>query len=150
MSNKTLSAAEKYRQITAKAKQKEPLYEVPCRSGMTFKCAKPPLQAYIISGKLPNFIQNQMEIRQASQLGPDEFKNKIETDEKLQQKMLDVLLFQRDLILNFVREPKFVETPANDNEIGFDELLATDLEDLTIWLMSGGNGAKASNFRQKR
>jgi hypothetical protein len=145
------STAQKYRELVQQNQKQEPLFEVLCPSGMAFKCTKPNLQIYLASGRLPSFLQIQMKIVKLQQKGESEFQQQVEQDENLQKEVLSNAIFVRDLILRNVREPRLVETPTNDEELGFDELLPADFEYLGAWMVSGGNQAQvAEKYRQKR
>ena len=137
--------AKEYRKLK---NQQTKIFDVVTSSGMVFKCSKPDLQIYYASGKLPDFVKNQMQIAklQNNDLNETALAEKIAKDETLQEKVLHNALFARDLILRHVHEPKLVENPMSDDELGFDELLASDFEELTKWLLSGGE-AHAEKFR---
>lgn len=133
-----------------KKQQTQPIFEVVCRSGATFRCFKPNLSPFVANGKLPDFFKSQMAIFEMNQeLPEDELKEKIAQNEDLQNKILGNLLFMRDLILRNVVEPKIVENPQSENELGYDEITQDDFNDLSVWLITGGETANSvEKFRQ--
>ena len=116
----------------------EQLHEIKCPSGMVFKALRPDVKIFYASGRLPEFLQNQMAIVQAAAKGSESaFEDEIKNNEELQNKILSNTRFLRDLILNHVKEPRIVEIRGSEDEIGFDELLPKDFDYLCRWMISG-------------
>lgn len=126
--------------------------ELELPSGSTFTVRRPPLQVWMVAGKIPQSFLAQMLKGGRAEAGAD-----IGDEEALA-----AMLFLRDALVYAVVEPKLVIGATGDDELDPSELDAEDFEFLTHWIMSGCPGVPVSakggevsmddlsRFRQKR
>lgn len=145
--NKPMSAAE-YRRNAERQRAKRPTEIVKLKSGSVFELRRPDLQAYMVTGRLPQSLvreglkawkTNQSADKIASNLGDEE--------------MVDSLVFMREMVHDCTVNPKFVEFATNENEISAADMLIEDFNDIFSWAM-GHQGVKGiaglESFRKGR
>lgn len=139
---KVETAAERYRRIKAERAKNEELVDVSCPSGMVFKCRRPNIQQFVISGKLPMTLA--AKLRDAATLG----NQAEELDWDDQVRTVD---FINHLVRYAAVSPKIVEFPRpGQDEIGYDEVEIDDYNTIAKWAMPGGGEAESlETFRSE-
>lgn len=123
-----------------------PLYDVQSPTGMTWKCRRADIAAFVNAGALPmSFAQKMLESLKAAKGDAQEAFNTLSAEEQVR-----ALAITSMLIRYVVVEPRIVDTPRDDSEIAFDEVLMADYQCLANWATSGGGEADGlNNFRSK-
>lgn len=135
--------ASEYKKLT-QAKQKSELLNVELPSGAVFICRRPPVQQWILAGRLPENLASKL--TDAAKESADSALKELKPDE-----LMKALMFGRDLIVHSVIEPKIALEPKTENEIAPEDILPEDFEFLLNWVMSGGEAAKSLEpFRPER
>jgi hypothetical protein len=156
MTEQKSSAAVRYREIRERRRAEqlanvssEGLFDVPVSSGMVFKCRKPVLETYVISGLMPMSLTEKLSaVVKAAGINPDADLEKKLTDREAKQ----TLIFARTLVDDICVEPRIVEAAQTDDEVSRHEVLPEDFKDLVQWGMKNLGGAEAErlgNFRGK-
>lgn len=157
MTQQTLSPAEQYEEILKACRENEiaetapeELFDVKVSSGMVFKCRKPNLETYVISGIMPfSFTERLTHAMERD--------GKMPTAATLEKELsaseaLKTLIFARELVRDICVSPAIVEIPTNGNEIAPHKIDIKDFKDLTQWGMQNLGGAEAArlnNFRRQ-
>ena len=142
--------ASEYRQRIAVAGTSEKLHEVTLPSGFVWKLRTPPVQQFLLSGRLPKDLASKL-------VALDPIKDKKKRLEAIEKslsatELTQSLEFGRDLLLHCAVEPRIVANPDpdNDNEIAPEEIDPADFDFLLGWVMTGGSPGKIlGNFRTK-
>lgn len=126
---KPMSAAE-YRANAEVRRSQRPTEILALSSGSVFELRRPDLQAYMVTGRLPQSLVREglkawksgaSAETTASQLGDDE--------------VADSLVFMREIVHDCTVNPKFVEYATNDNEISARDMLIEDFNEIFAWAM---------------
>jgi hypothetical protein len=144
--------ASEYRKLRQSNNAKEKIYDVTLPSGCVWKMRTPPIQQFMLAGKLPKDLATKM-VDITSSGG-----TKAETQKKIAETMTateltQTLAFGRDLLLHCAVEPRIVLNPDPDSEyeIAPEEIDPVDFDFLLAWVMKGGNPGEAlGSFRKKR
>lgn len=140
--------AKEYRKL-ASAKQSEvAVFDVTLPSGAVWKLKEPPIQQFVLSGKLPSSLAAKM-AKAVSKSNGDVASAKADAINELSaDDLLDSLAFGRDLLLYCAVSPKIALEPTADDEIKPEEILPDDFTFLINWVMKGGDsGDSLSTFR---
>lgn len=133
--NKPMSAAD-YRKNAEKIRSQRPSEIVTLKSGSVFELRRPDLQAYMITGRLPQSLVNEgMKAWKSKQTAESVARNL--KDEEI----IDSLVFMREIVHDSTVRPKFVEFATNDDEIGAADMLIEDFNEIFAWAM-GHQGVK--------
>jgi hypothetical protein len=118
------TAAQRYRRIKNEKEKTETLHDVECKDcGMAWKARKVGLEFWVASGILP--------LHAAQIINSIDFSNKV--------------------VRHTAVDPKIVDNPKADNEIGPDEMLLCCYTTLREWQMKGGDeAARLGNFPDRR
>jgi hypothetical protein len=121
--------------------------EVTLPSGAVWKLREPPIQQWIVSGKLPSALAAKM-AQAASNGGADDPQQMLQ--QLTPEDLLSNLEFGRDLLLFCAVEPRITLGPTNENAIAPEDILPEDFAFLMSWVLSGGvTGEGLSTFRPK-
>lgn len=136
MAKKLETAAERYRRIKAELLGKEELFDVPCPSGMVFKCRRPNLAQFVTSGALPMSLAGKLKDIDGS--GEADSFNSLDWQDQVK-----TIEFSNKIVRHICVSPKLVENPQpGKDEIGYDELELIDYTALVQWAMPGGGGVE--------
>lgn len=148
--NKPMSAAA-YRRNAEKVKQvTRPSEVVKLKSGSVFELRRPDLQAFMITGRLPqSLVREGMKAWKAGAAA-----NKIAA-EMGDGEIVDSLIFMREIVQDSIVRPKFVEFAKKDDEISAADMLIEDFNEIFAWAMghqevAGVDGLRSFRPRSKR
>jgi hypothetical protein len=143
-SAKMETAAERYRRIKKEREAKETLFDVECPSGMTFKCRRPRMEVYAMSGVLPMSLVEKMVKAQAAGKSSQEAFSELPIEDQI-----ETVRFAGKLLKFVTVEPRIVEEVKDPAmEISADEVELDDAQFLIGWAMKGGaEAAAAESFR---
>lgn len=118
--------------------------EVTLPSGAVFVLRPPNVESFTISGALPVALTARMASLQRSGLDEQEAFARLDPEEQVK-----MITFARKMIIHICLEPRIVDEPANDDELGFEDLEGDDVKFLIAWANSGGGkSADAEKFRR--
>jgi hypothetical protein len=138
--------AEDYKKL-ASAKRLE-TFDVETPSGAVWKMREPPIEQFIIAGKLPASLAAKMASVVGRSGGDKDSASKAMLTELEPEDLMNNLTFGRDLLLYCAVEPRISLSPTDENEIAPEDILPDDFMFLISWVMTGGkSGAALSNFR---
>lgn len=151
MSQKPMSASA-YRANAEKAKAQRSTEIVTLKSGAVFELRRPDLQAWLLTGRLPQSLLNE---------GLKAWKKTgiVTTEQAAKdlggEEMIEALVFMQTIVEDCTVSPKYVQFPSGDNEIGPQTLLEEDFMEIFNWAMSGQGvtglgGLKSFRNRQER
>ena len=125
---KPMSAAE-YRANAKKKDAERPTEIVQLKSGSVFKLRRPDLEAFMITGRLPQSLVR---------VGLDAWKNGPQqtAGNMSDTEAIDAFVFMREIVHDCTVKPKFVEFATNDDEIGAAEMLKEDFDEIYHWAMT--------------
>lgn len=132
---KPMSAAE-YRANAEQKRAARPTEIVELKSGSVFELRRPDLNAYMITGRLPQSLVREGLKAWKTKIPADKIANELGDEE-----MVDSLVFMRELVHECTVTPKFVEFATNDNEISAADMLIEDFNEIFSWAM-GHQGVK--------
>lgn len=144
---KPMSARE-YRLNAKRVTDQRPTEIVKLKSGSVFELRRPDLQAYLITGRLPQSLVSE---------GMRAWKTK-QSAEKIAEglgdkEITDSLIFMREIVHDCTVRPKFVEFAVNEDEISAADMLVEDFNEIFAWAI-GHEGvaglAGLQSFRQGR
>lgn len=144
---KPMSARE-YRLNAKRVTDQRPTEIVKLKSGSVFELRRPDLQAYLITGRLPQSLVSE---------GMKAWKTK-QSAEKIAEglgdkEITDSLIFMREIVHDCTVRPKFVEFAVNEDEISAADMLVEDFNEIFAWAI-GHEGvaglAGLQSFRQGR
>jgi len=139
--------AQDYKKLAAEKSDKI-IHDVELPSGAVWKLIEPPVQQFIMAGKLPAALTAKLAAvakRNNGVTGSDLLKELSEED------LLHNLEFGRDLLIHCAVEPRIAIYPKDENEIGPEDILPEDFNFLLNWCFSGGkSGESLSTFREER
>lgn len=143
--------AKEYRKLVSEKQTEIPLFDVTLPSGAVWKLKEPPIQQFVLAGKIPASFAAKM-ARIAGKSGGNMAAAKETALKDLSaDDLLDSLAFGRDLLLYCAVSPKISLDPKTEDEIAPEEIHPEDFTFLINWVMKGGNsGDSLSNFRSKR
>jgi hypothetical protein len=142
--------AQDYKQM-ASAKQGSALIDVTLPSGAVWKLKEPPIQQFVMAGKLPASLAAKMAAIAKKHEGNKDATGKAMVSEIGTEGLMKNLEFGRDLLLHCAVEPRIsIESPVPDDAIAPEDILPEDFEFLIGWVMSGGkSGASLGTFRSE-
>lgn len=145
---KPMTAAD-YRANAERVKSKRPTEIVTLQSGSVFELRRPDLQAWVMTGRVPqSLLAEGMKAWQSQ--GKIPANNTVTKPEVV----TDVAVFALTVVQECTVNPKLVQFPdPNKNEIGPETMLEEDFNEIFAWAMSsqgvtGLDGLKS--FRQGR
>lgn len=144
---KPMSAAE-YRANAKKKDAERPTEIVQLKSGSVFELRRPDLEAFMVSGRLP---QSLVRVGMAAwKTGPQQAAKALSD-----QDAIDALDFMCKIVQDCTVRPKFVEFATNDDEIPASEMLKEDFDEIYHWAMThqgvaGIDGLHSFRAGQKR
>lgn len=128
-------------------KKRKKVIDVLTPSGDVWKMRLPPIQQFIMAGKLPASLANKMALAANKGGSKEEILESLETEDILKN-----LEFCRDVLMYCAVEPRIVANadPDSETEIAPEEIDPEDFEFLLLWVMTGGKlGASLDNFRSE-
>ena len=131
---RALKAERMERLITRPVTDDEPLFDVETPSGMVWQCRRPDILAFVEAGALPQSLA----LKMAKAAGRDPEQAAVVYKELTPEDQVKLLAFQASLVRFIAVDPRIVETPASDDEIGFDEVTQADFVALFTWASEGG------------
>lgn len=144
---KPMTAAE-YRRNAEEQRAKRPTEIVELKSGSVFELRRPDLQAYMVTGRLPQSLVREGLKAWKTQVPADKIVSSLGDEE-----LVDSLVFMREMVHDCTVNPKFVEFATNDNEISAADMLIEDFNEIFSWAM-GHQGVKGiaglESFRKGR
>lgn len=140
--------AKEYRKLATQKQSEIKVFDVTLPSGAVWKLKEPPIQQFVLAGKIPASLAAKM-AKAASKSGGNMATAKESAIKDLSaDDLLNSLAFGRDLLLYCAVSPKISLDPKADDEIAPEEILPEDFTFLINWVMKGGNsGDGLSNFR---
>lgn len=140
--------AKEYRKLVSEKQSEIPVFDVTLPSGAVWKLKEPPIQQFVLAGKVPASLAAKL-AKSASKSGGNLASAKETAIQDLSANdLLDSLAFGRDLLLYCAVSPKISLDPKEDDEIAPEEIHPDDFTFLINWVMKGGNsGDGLSNFR---
>lgn len=124
---KPMSAAD-YRANAEKVNSQRPTEIVKLQSGSVFELRRPNLEAYMVTGRLPQSLVS---------VGLKAWKKNAEQAAKDldDREAEDALVFMREIVHDCTVSPKFVQFATNDNEISASDMLIEDFNEIFAWAM---------------
>lgn len=139
MNKQTTGRGAAYRQSTIERAVTE---EVKLPSGAVFLLRRPELEVFTMAGTLPLTISARMKRAQESGQSVDAAFASLSVEDQIK-----TVQFGNRLIRHICVDPKIVDEPTNDDEIGIEDLSRDDLRFLTEWASTIGGAADANQFR---
>lgn len=139
--------ASEYKKHARSKRAKSKLHEVTVPSGAVWKLLEPPIEQFIIAGKMPASLAAKMATAARSGAAAEEEAEHLTPDD-----LLNNLIFGRDLLLYCAVEPrvKLDADPDSETEIAPEDILPEDFDFLISWVVTGGgSGESLSTFRSK-
>lgn len=129
----------------ASAKRAEAM-DVELPSGAVWKLREPPIQQFVLAGKLPSAMAAKLaKIAQENNndaAGRKAIMSSLDSDE-----LIGALSFGRDLLLHCAVEPVISLNPTSDDQIAPEDIMPEDFTFLMNWVLSGGkSGESLDNF----
>lgn len=146
---KPMSAAN-YRAHAEQVKNERPTEIVQLKSGSVFELRRPDLQAWVMTGRLPQSL-----LEQAMQAWQGQGKIPVVKPGK-PEVIVDAAVFALMLVQECTVNPKLVEFPdPGKNEIGAKTMLEEDFNEIFAWAMNyqgvpGREGLESFRNRQER
>jgi hypothetical protein len=134
----------------AQAKRSElSLNEIKLPSGFVWKLADPPIQQFVMSGKLPSHLAAKMAAAIKASGGDVAEAQKKAMASLSPEDIIANLEFGRDLLLACAIEPRIsLEHPVPDDAVAPEDILPEDFSFLLNWVMKGGeSGNGLDTFR---
>lgn len=125
---KPMSAAD-YRANAEKVNAERATEIVQLASGSVFELRRPDLQAYMVTGRLPQSLVSVG--MKAWKKSAEQVANDLDDEEAA-----ETLIFMREIVHDCTVTPKFVQFATNDNEIGAADMLPEDFKEIFAWAMS--------------
>lgn len=143
--------ASDYKKLASAKRTEAVVFDVELPSGAVWKLREPPIQQFVLSGKLPAALAAKM-VKTAKEAGGDKEAAKAAMFEQLTtEDIMTNLAFGRDLLLVCAVEPEISLNPVNDNQIAPEDILPDDFMFLVNWLLRGGqSGESLETFREER
>jgi hypothetical protein len=139
--------ASDYKKLASAKRTEAVVFDVELPSGSVWKLREPPIEQFILAGKLPASLTSKM-AGLAKANG-----NSVQAQKDLLAKLtpediMSNLEFGRDLILYCAVEPQISLHPTNDDQIAPEDILPDDFMFLVNWVLSGGkSGGSLETFR---
>lgn len=139
------TAAQRYRKLKAQRAANEQLHDVPCPSGMVFKCRKVSIPFMVTSGILPLSLVAQMQKSQKANPGASEAEVLASLNIEEQIKSVE---FAAKVVRYVCVEPRIADVLETENDITPDEMEVDDFTHILNWAMSGGGeeAGRLGNF----
>lgn len=124
---KPMTAAD-YRANAEKVNAQRPTETVKLKSGSVFELRRPNLEAYMVTGRLPQSLVN---------VGLKAWKTNVAqaANDLNDREAEDALIFMREIVHDCTVTPKFVQFATNDNEISASDMLIEDFNEIFAWAM---------------
>lgn len=125
---KPMTAAD-YRANAEKVNAQRPTEIVKLKSGSVFELRRPNLEAYMVTGRLPQSLVS---------VGLKAWKHSAEQAAKDldDREAEDAMIFMREIVHDCTVNPKFVQFATNENEISASDMLIEDFNEIFAWAMS--------------
>lgn len=137
-----------YRVFASKHRTGENTIDVKAPSGYVWKMKTPPIQEFILAGKLPAALTAKL-----TKIATEHKDNSEEAQKAMLAKLtpddfLANLAFGRDLLVHCAVDPKISLNPTSEDEISPEEIIPEDFMFLIGWVMRGGTtGESLDSFR---
>lgn len=132
--------AKEYKKLAAKKRLTTDIYDLQLPSGAIWKLRKPPIEQFIMAGKLPTALVARMAKAAKKDAEATDVMRDLSADE-----MVASLEFGRDLLLYCAVEPAIALNPKGENEIAPEDILPDDFLFLINWLITGGRAGESLN-----
>jgi len=145
--------AKDYKKLASAKRVDAEVFEVTLPStGAVWKLREPPIQKFVLSGKLPASLASKMAAAAKNGNG-DSKKTEQEVLESLSpEDLMLCLALGRDLLLHCAVEPRIVidADPESETEISPEDIDPDDFTFLMSWVFSGGkSGENLTAFRSE-
>lgn len=140
--------ASDYRKLASAKRAEAPIFDVSLPSGAVWQLREPPIQQWVLSGKLPASLTAKMAA--AANQNNSEDAQKAIVAQLTPEDLINNLAFGRDLLLYCAVNPRIVPNanPENEDEIAPEEILPDDFSFLINWVMVGGDpSSRLDTFR---
>lgn len=136
--------ANDYRKL-ASAKRAEAM-DVTLPSGAVWKLCEPPIQQFVLAGKLPSSMA--AKLAKIAQDGNADGKAVLPNLDP--EELMGALAFGRDLLLHCAVKPQISLNPIGEDQIAPEDIMPEDFTFLLNWVLSGGkSGESLTNFSEK-
>lgn len=142
--------AEEYKKLASAKRVEDAAIDVTLPSGCVWKLKEPPIQQWVIAGKLPSSLVAKMAsaAQNASNNGTSDVAMKEFAEQLTPEDIMNNLAFGRDLLLHCAVEPRITPDGVGENAIRPEDILPDDFMFLINWVMRGGrSGESLDNFR---
>jgi len=143
--------ASDYKKLASAKRTEIETFDVEVPSGAVWKLREPPIQQFVLAGKLPATLVTKMAeaAQKAANNGDLEAAKKEFFETLTHEDILTNLAFGRDLLLYCAVEPKItLDGTDSDETIKPEEILPDDFMFLISWCMKGGkSGDSLNTFR---
>lgn len=142
--------AKDYKKLASAKRVEAEVFDVTLPSGSVWKLREPPIQQFVLAGKLPASLAAKMaKAAQDGKNNPDGANQDLQ-DSLTPEDLLNNIAFGRDLLLFCAVEPKISLNPVHDDEIAPEDILPEDFGFLMSWVMTGGKSGESLNtFRSE-
>jgi hypothetical protein len=143
--------AKDYKKLASQKRTEEVLHDVPVPSGGVWKMREPPIEQWVLAGKLPGSLVSKMAAAAGTNGDLDAAKKGLLQTLKPED-LLNSLEFGRDLLLYCAVEPriKMDADPESETEIAPEDILPEDFPFLINWVLTGGKtGESLESFRSE-
>lgn len=146
-----MKASEYRKKMASAGRSSETIHDVKLPSGCVWKLKEPPIQQFIVSGKLPASLAAKMAQVSTANGGDQTAVSEALKQELTPEDFTNSLAFGRDLLLFCAVEPRISLNPTFEDEIAPEEIDPEDFDFLLGWVISGGkSGSGLGLFRSKR
>jgi hypothetical protein len=136
--------AKDYKKLASAKRAEAETFDVTLPSGAVWKLTEPPIQQFVLSGKLPAALAAKM-VKAAKESGGDKEQAKQAMFEELTtEDIMSNLAFGRDLLLVCAVHPRIVlnADPDSETEIAPEDILPEDFMFLVNWMLRGGDSGE--------
>lgn len=137
--------AKDYKKLASAKRAEAVTFDVTLPSGSMWKLIEPPIQQFMLAGKLPASLTAKIAAIATKTNGGSAEATREMMSELTPEDLLDNLAFGRDLLLFCAIEPRISLNPSSDNEIAPEDILPEDFLFLINWVMTGGKSGESLN-----
>lgn len=141
-----MSTASEYRQKAAEARKQLPTEKVTMPSGFEWELRRPDLQAWVVTGRLPQSL-----LTTGMKAWREQGITKADPVKAMQamsdEDFFDAMIFQRELVREACINPRIVVGATGEDEIDPSELLDSDFIFILNWIMEGAGLKGLLTFR---
>lgn len=131
--------AQQYKRIKATRAAKQETFDVEMPSGLTWTLRKPDIQQFVINGTMPMSMASKL-----SKAAQDADGDNLKAFSTLSiEDQIKTIGFSQKVVRFCAVDPRIVETPTADNEIGYDDVEIDDFNAILAWALPGGGEAES-------